>query len=44
MPVYILNGQFPYAFLGDEDLVLVDGDPHSKQGPIALGHNPMHPN
>lgn len=44
VPVYILNGQFPDAFLGDEDPVPLDGEPHPEFGPIPLGPHPAAPN
>lgn len=40
--VYILNGNFPDEFLGEEDLVPFDSEPHPEHGPI-MGANPQHP-
>jgi hypothetical protein len=33
VPVYILNRNFPDEFLGEEDLVPFDGEPHPEHGP-----------
>jgi hypothetical protein len=44
VPVYILNGNFPYAFPADEDSVLFDGEPHPEHGPIVFGPHPLEPN
>lgn len=42
--VYLLNGQFPDTFLGDEHPVPLNADPHPEHGPIALRPHPVEPN
>lgn len=44
VPVYILNGKFPDAFLADEDDVLFDGEPHPDHPPVVMGPHPLNPN
>lgn len=43
VPVYILNGNFPDEFAGEEDPVPFDGEPHPEHGPPVMGANPMFP-
>lgn len=44
VPVYILNGHFPDAFLAEEDPVPFDGEPHLEHPPVVLSANPQAPN
>ena len=41
VPVYILDGHFPDVFLGDEDPVPFDGEPHPEHPPVVMGPNPQ---
>lgn len=43
VPIYVLNGNFPDEFPGEEDLVPFDGEPHPEFGPLAIGANPVFP-